>query len=513
MNIDPAQSGQILASSSQSEKTTDETSKAFNREVRLAEVKNGTILIDDLLKSNGLQKKRMLGLGAYGKVHPVARDGENQFVLKVKRQSVMNKPFDNELSPFMVQGKGTPVVEAYFGVIRHKVDRHLEVIYSIEDFQLKSQDFDLEAVALEMVDGKDFDKYLKDFDPSYSPIPEEKMLMLAQEVSRGASQINDNLLIHRDLKPKNIMCSEKDGKIKLTFIDFSTATTVENAKTMFHDGMDGTDGFTPPEAYESKGRPSIKDDSWALGAILTSIAFGKTPNEIYDETTGGKLGTHYEDIRGFAEWDDDKKREVLLNEFKDGVSDKKKKYVDVIIALTKLDPEERATTTDAYRKISAITAIDEGFEEFIPVDEDSDPGVIVSELNRVISSDSGIDTAEQAVEAMLSDNLPTGNLDRVDLEAENSNVEESPQEGDAILPNTEVESDDSAEQSTGKAKSPLEMTFLERQADAANKRKDREAQYKTRAEAEKEWVEGFRGNKTKNKVDRNATKGNNQKKP
>ena len=129
-----------------------------------------------------------------------------------------------------------------------------------------------------------------------------------------------------------------------------------------------------------------------------------------------------------------------------------------------------------------------------------------------MSRDSGIDTPEQIVDELSFDNLPSGNLAGVGSEAENSNLEESPEEKAVIPTNAEVESDDSTEPSTEKAKSPLEMTFLERQADAANKRKDREAQYKTRAEAEKEWVEGFRGNKTKNKVDRNATKGNNQKK-
>ncbi len=64
-------------------------------------------------------------------------------------------------------------------------------------------------------------------------------------------------------------------------------------------------------------------------------------------------------------------------------------------------------------------------------------------------------------------------------------------------PQAEVASENSAEQITGKEKSPLEMTFMERQEKAADKRKDREAQYTTRAESEKEWIESFRGNKKK----------------
>ena len=467
MNIDLNKFSQLLTGNNQFINGTDEPSEVFNKKVQPVMVESGTIFIDDLLKRNGLQKKRMLGLGAYGKIHPVQnKHGENQFVLKIKRQTVMDKPFDNELSPLMVQDKGTPVVEAYFGVIRHKVDRHLEVVYSIEDFNLKSQEFELEAVALELVEGKDFDKYLRDYDPYFSPIPEEKMLMLAQEVSKGASQINENHLVHRDLKPKNIMCSEKDGKVKLTFIDFSTATTVDDAQKTRHDGMDGSDGFTPPEAYESKGNRGIKEDSWALGAILTVIAFGKTPNEIYDESTGGKLDTDYENTRGFAEWDDETKREVLLNEFKDGVSDKKIKYVNAIIALTKLDPEQRVTTADAYQEISAITIIEEGFDKLIPVAKSSEQVVLAPGFNRATSRESGIDPSEQAVEDLSFDNLPSGNIDGIGPEA-------------------------------GKARTPLEMTFLERQVYAALKRKEREALYKTRAEAEQEWVKGFRGNKKK----------------
>ncbi|WP_419533897.1 protein kinase domain-containing protein [Endozoicomonas sp.] len=511
MNIDPNQSGYILSSDSSPVKTGETSAEVFNkRKIEIAEVGN-SIPIRDFLKENGfVQDKHFTGMGAFGRVYRVtSTTGEKQFALKVKRRNPLDK---SELSSFLVQNKGIPVVEAYFGVIRHKADKHIETIYSMEDFELKSKDFDLEAVALEYIDGEDFDKYLKQFDISGTPMTEDELRTHALEVCRGAMLFNENSLVHRDLKPQNLMRVERDGKVELRFIDFSTAVHVDDAKNKENDGVTGSDGYMSPEAYKINGFPDVKDDSWAVGAILCFMAFGKTPNQIFEDHVDGETGSFEKDTAGFAELSPDKKEEILLKELKIPLTPWTRDYIRCIINLTDNDTDKRATTGEAYLQLSAEPRVDDGFDEPVSFDATIEQEIPVSVLERTMSRDSGIDTPEQIVDELSFDNLPSGNLAGVGSEAENSNLEESPEEKAVIPTNAEVESDDSAEQSTEKAKSPLEMTFLERQADAANKRKDREAQYKTRAEAEKEWVEGFRGNKTKNKVDRNATKGNNQKK-
>ncbi|ELU06510.1 hypothetical protein CAPTEDRAFT_197282, partial [Capitella teleta] len=335
-------------------------------------------------------------MGAFGRVYRViSKTGDEQFALKVRRRNPLDK---SELSSFLVQDKGIPVVEAYFGLIRHKTDRHLETIYSMDDFELKAKDFDLEAVALEYIDGQDFDKYLKQFDISGTPMTEDELRIHALEVCRGAKLFNENRLVHRDLKPQNLMRVEREGKVELRFIDFSTAVLVDEAKNKENDGVTGSDGYMSPEAYKINGFPDIKDDSWAVGAILCSMAFGKTPNQIFEEHVDADTGSFEKDTVGFAELSPDKKEEILLKELKIPVTAWVREYIGCIIDLTDKDSGRRATTSEAYRRLSATPEVDDGFDEPVSLDSLVEQETLTSGLNRAISRDSGIDPSEKAVE-------------------------------------------------------------------------------------------------------------------
>ena len=86
-------------------------------------------------------------------------------------------------------------------------------------------------------------------------------------------------LIHRDLKPDNIMLLEDKKSIKM--IDFGTArdlgrTIKERAasKTRVY-----TEGYAPPE--QIIGKPEARSDLFALAATLYHLATGKAPEGFY----------------------------------------------------------------------------------------------------------------------------------------------------------------------------------------------------------------------------------------
>jgi serine/threonine protein kinase len=86
-------------------------------------------------------------------------------------------------------------------------------------------------------------------------------------------------LIHRDLKPDNIMLLEDQKSIKM--IDFGTArdlgrTAKERAagKTRVY-----TEGYAPPE--QIVGKPEARSDLFALAATLYHLATGKAPEGFY----------------------------------------------------------------------------------------------------------------------------------------------------------------------------------------------------------------------------------------
>src|SRR5207248_7364595 len=86
-------------------------------------------------------------------------------------------------------------------------------------------------------------------------------------------------LIHRDLKPDNIMLLEDQRSIKM--IDFGTARDLGRTlkertagKTRVY-----TEGYAPPE--QIVGKPEPRSDLFALAATLYHLATGKAPEGSY----------------------------------------------------------------------------------------------------------------------------------------------------------------------------------------------------------------------------------------
>ena len=103
--------------------------------------------------------------------------------------------------------------------------------------------------------------------------------------------MHDKKIIHRDIKPDNVLLQER-GKIDdIKIIDFGTAlkyeTLTENGETLKRYDKVGTLMFMAPEVMNANEDKKIyyneKCDMWSIGVIAYILLTGKMPFKLYHE--------------------------------------------------------------------------------------------------------------------------------------------------------------------------------------------------------------------------------------
>jgi serine/threonine-protein kinase len=104
----------------------------------------------------------------------------------------------------------------------------------------------------------------------------EAAMLILYETARALKYAHDKGVVHRDIKPGNILISHK-GEVKL--VDFGIATPVEGSEdSLTRDGMTlGTPGYIPPEQIGNAGNADKRADIYSLGVVLYEALTGKTP--------------------------------------------------------------------------------------------------------------------------------------------------------------------------------------------------------------------------------------------
>ena len=116
---------------------------------------------------------------------------------------------------------------------------------------------------------------------SVRPLPEKDAVKLASRVCEALVYMHENGVIHRDLKPQNIMICY-DGTIRI--MDFGIAKAAEGRRITFTGFTPsvGTPDYMAPEQVKGK-RGDERTDIYSLGAILYEMVVGRTPFESENE--------------------------------------------------------------------------------------------------------------------------------------------------------------------------------------------------------------------------------------
>ncbi len=118
-------------------------------------------------------------------------------------------------------------------------------------------------LTMEFVDGEDLAGLLR----RVGRLPEEKAIEVARQLCAALAAVHDQGLLHRGLKPANVML---DGRGKVRLADFGLASAAGEAG----DTGSGTPAYMAPEQLAGQ-EASPRSDLYALGLVLYELYTGK----------------------------------------------------------------------------------------------------------------------------------------------------------------------------------------------------------------------------------------------
>ncbi|MFF2525968.1 serine/threonine-protein kinase [Streptomyces liangshanensis] len=131
---------------------------------------------------------------------------------------------------------------------------------------------DLLALVMDLVDGPDLHRYLRDNGP-FSPVAAS---LLTAQIADALAASHADGVVHRDLKPANVLLKDDNGQMHPMLTDFGIARLADSpGLTRTHEFV-GTPAYVAPESAE--GRPQTSAvDIYGAGILMYELVTGHPP--------------------------------------------------------------------------------------------------------------------------------------------------------------------------------------------------------------------------------------------
>ncbi|MFT5429558.1 MAG: serine/threonine protein kinase [Myxococcota bacterium] len=195
----------------------------------------------------------------------------------------------------------------------------------LEIYDYSGSDCEQSYIVTEYIRGET----LKDFTDRHTPSLPEVGAMIVHEVSGAVAHAHDAGIIHRDVKPENIMIRD-DGVLKL--MDFGIAQIVDMQNMTVTGALVGSPAHMSPEHVE--GRPlDYRTDIFSLGTLLYFLCTGRLP---FDSLSPHALLRQILEAR----YDDPRMHNPAVG----------KRLYQIIRKCLEREPDDRYDTVDALRE-------------------------------------------------------------------------------------------------------------------------------------------------------------------
>ncbi|KZE65825.1 hypothetical protein AWM68_05450 [Fictibacillus phosphorivorans] len=131
------------------------------------------------------------------------------------------------------------------------------------------EDEEIYFIVMEYVQGKTLKQYIKE----HGKISVEESLHIMKQIVSGMAVAHDHGIIHRDIKPHNILITD-NGTAKLT--DFGIALAITSATITHTNSILGSVHYFSPEQARG-GIANAKSDIYSFGAVLYEMVTGRVP--------------------------------------------------------------------------------------------------------------------------------------------------------------------------------------------------------------------------------------------
>jgi tRNA A-37 threonylcarbamoyl transferase component Bud32 len=212
----------------------------------------------------------LLDVGAEGEVYRVIHpDLDREMVLKLAHQRVVG----DERASLLIEGQ---------------ILVDLEHINLLRVYGSGFHD-DRPYLVMEYVRGSNLEDYLRDH-----PVTQQRAAALVARLASALDLVHRKKIIHRDIKPRNILIDEA-GEPRL--IDFGLALLRNAWSDPFAAIWGGTVAYMAPEqARREHDRIGARSDIFGLGAVLFFLLTGRppfvgeTPDEVWDRARRCEIG-------------------------------------------------------------------------------------------------------------------------------------------------------------------------------------------------------------------------------